>query len=291
MFDLLSASSDTLWKFVNAAWIVSLLAWLCLRSRSSHLVLSRLWRMAQGKPQRTDPIVARWLDQRDALVQFRVMAGAPVRTLDNAHRLIAWAEAHNEDVADIARCDRNFDLEAIAPKKTPSRLEFAFAAGVLCLSIPTFVISATATLAPRAWVSVRQPDAQTLYLSLTDVRVWGSAHHFGAAQCDSMAPAALAAEVELSKNEVTTACGWLKDPKLPEYLDKTLITQRLGLAWVALLGGGYAWLGRRWLSSVRAARDMAKRLAARAASTASVTPAPASASSPPKDATAPPSSP
>ncbi len=278
MFDLLSASSDTLWKVVNAAWIVSLLAWLCFRSRSSHLVLSRLWRLVQGKPQRTDPIVARWLDQRDALVQFRVMAGAPVRTLKNAHRLIEWAEAHNEDVADIARCDVNFDLEAIALKKTPSRFQFAVVAVLLSLSISTFIISATATLAPRAWVSVRQSDAQTLYLSPTDVRVWGSAHHFGLAQCEARASADLAAEVELSESEVSTACGWLKDPKLSEYLDKTMTTQRLALAWIALLGGSYTCLFSRWLSSIRAARDMAKRLAARAAPTSSASPTSASSS-------------
>jgi hypothetical protein len=269
MFDLLNASSDTLWKIVNTSWIVTLLIWLCARSHSPHIVLSRIWRLVQGKAQRTDPIVGRWLEQRDALVQFRVMSGTRARTLNNVHRLIAWAEANNEDIADIARCKTNFDLESVMLKRTPSRFEFTFVGILLALSIPTLVLSAACTLAPRVWVSVKTPDAHTLFLSETDVRVWRSTEHFGVTQCNAMTPGALALDVGLSVTEVITACGWLKDPKLSEYLDKALITQRTGLGWLAVLGALYAWIARSWLASIRAARDMAKRLTARARLTSS----------------------
>ncbi|KJV31297.1 DUF6216 family protein [Luteibacter yeojuensis] len=75
MFDLLTANGDTLLKFVNAAWIASLVIWLCLRARSSHVLVSRIWRAMQGKHRSGDPLVARGLERRNALVQFRVRRG------------------------------------------------------------------------------------------------------------------------------------------------------------------------------------------------------------------------
>lgn len=219
--------------------------------------------MVQGKPKRADPVIARWVEGRDALVQFRVLSGTPARTLANAHRLVAWAERHNEDIADIARCDHNFDLERPGLRRTPSRLEFAAAVLVLSLSVATLVLSITCTFAPRAWVSVKEPDAHTLFLSTTDARVWRSNRHFGVDECAAQPPASLAGEMGLSENEVMVVCGWLKDPKLPQNLDKTLEGQRLAFGLLALLGAGYAWFSRQWVASTAAARDMAKRLTAR----------------------------
>ncbi|KJV34823.1 DUF6216 family protein [Luteibacter yeojuensis] len=261
MFDLLTANSDTLWKIVNGAWIVSLVLWLCVRAGSTHVLLSRAWRLVQGKSSRTDPVIARWLNGRDALIQFRVMSGAPVRTLANAHRLIAWAEAQNEDVADIARCGQNFDVETLRLKAVPHGFWLLVAIVVLAASVATLVLSTTATFAPRAWVNVREPGAHTLYLSPSDARVWPSKAHFGRSDCETSSTQVLAGQVGLSASEVTAVCGWFADPKLAEHLDTTLREQRQAFGLLAVLAAFYAWTSRNWVACTVAARALGKRLA------------------------------
>ena len=92
------------------------IGWICWRTRSSHIVLTRIWRIAFGPAMQTDDEIAQFIEERNRLVTFRFHSGLPVRTLTQAKRLIQWSRDNDEEVGTIRACGELFDLEACYPR-------------------------------------------------------------------------------------------------------------------------------------------------------------------------------
>lgn len=85
------------------------LVWL--RTRSTHTLMSRLWKISHGKSECADIEIKEILDGRSALMQFRFTTGIRIRLHSQIKPLIQWANKNHEDIDDIARCGTFFNLE------------------------------------------------------------------------------------------------------------------------------------------------------------------------------------
>ena len=113
MLELLTAIVPLLTGAVQALVIVLLLVILIVRSRSTHVVVSFLWRKVIGDAPKASPRVHGWAEQREAWAYFRAQSGIATRTLRQTERLILWAARQDEEVGDVRRCGDYFDLERL----------------------------------------------------------------------------------------------------------------------------------------------------------------------------------
>ncbi|MET0349604.1 MAG: DUF6216 family protein [Rhizobacter sp.] len=106
----------------GAAIMGALVGWLCWRTRSTHPVLVRVWRLLMGGAAMSDREIGALVESRDRLLKFRFLFVTRVRTLAQARRLGRWSVAHDEDLADVNACGPLFDHEQcrIAEDKLPS---------------------------------------------------------------------------------------------------------------------------------------------------------------------------
>lgn len=103
--------------------IGAILGWVCWRTRSTHVVITRIWRLIFGKAAIADREIGKFIENRNRLVTFRFFSGMPVRTLSQAKRLLRWSAVHDEEIADIRACGDLFDLEAcrLREERIPGR--------------------------------------------------------------------------------------------------------------------------------------------------------------------------
>lgn len=106
-----------------ALTIGALLGWVCWRTRSTHVLITRIWRLIFGKTAMADREIGRFIENRNRLVTFRFFSGMPVRTLAQAKRILHWSTVHDEEIADIRACGDLFDLEAcrLREERIPGR--------------------------------------------------------------------------------------------------------------------------------------------------------------------------
>jgi hypothetical protein len=71
--------------------IGALLGWVCWRTRSTHVVITRIWRLIFGKTAMADREIGKFIENRNRLVTFRFFSGMPVRTPGARHREDAGA--------------------------------------------------------------------------------------------------------------------------------------------------------------------------------------------------------
>lgn len=129
-----------------------------LRTKSTHTLMSRLWRFSHGKAECTDIEIKKILDNRSALMQFRFTTGIPIRLHSQIQPLIQWANKNHEDIEDIAKCGIFFDLEK-PDLKRKTKIEKAFTflfLPTLCFALFILLTFSTATaLTDKALVRIK----------------------------------------------------------------------------------------------------------------------------------------
>ena len=261
MLEIVSAIPGWAWTLLHLGAIGLLLLWLCWRSGSPHMLLARLWSLAHGKPQPGDRVIRAYLASRSTLMQFRAVTGVRCRTLEDTRRLIIWTTDNNEEIGDVARCGRYFDLRKPGLKEpAPRRWEFITSLLLVAACGTALIVAVSAITTQRAWISIKNGTGKQLLLAPTDIEVWGTARRFTAADCKALGHQAIADRVGIPANEVSTACSWFEDPDLQPFIDHAVRQQRLALSFLIgqLLGYGVAAYG--WLTSAIAARAMSRRL-------------------------------
>ena len=101
-----------------AAFIATLvpalaLAYIWIRTRSSHLLGNRLWQIVNGAEEVDDPAVKQVVADRTSLMRFRFTFGIQADSLAHARRVIQWAKQTEVDMTQIAGCGYFFDLETM----------------------------------------------------------------------------------------------------------------------------------------------------------------------------------
>lgn len=249
---------------VQAVIALLIIIWLCWRSGSDHLLFAHLWSIVLGKVPGGDQIIDQFFAKRTSLMKLRAATGVRCASLAQAHRLLEWVEANDEDIDDVPRCKGYFDVTTPGlPPKPPSRWEYTMSVSIFSTSVALLVLVGCAALSPRAWGSVKGGTGTQLLIATGDIEVFKSAQHFSKTDCSKADYSSIAARVELPTNEVSIACGWLGDPALNAYVHRMVHQQRVALSVLATILLMYGVPAYEWFSALGAARAMRKRLAKR----------------------------
>lgn len=207
--------------------IVLPIAWTCWRTRSSHLILIRLWRFVYGRQVLKDREIGRYFLALEKLLQVRFITGVPFRTLQSAKRMIAWSAENDEDLSAVKKCKELFDIENrsikvdLLPSKTRQVIRLVF---VLILAWAAIVLS----LAALQSDAIFQMKASRVWFSMstdTAVNFWGNGI-ITAADCESKIPN-LGARMGITEVEVEAICNTFKKPTLQKDLHASIESQRM----------------------------------------------------------------
>lgn len=241
---------------------IGLLIWM--RTRSSHVLMTRLWRLFNGKAECSEPIVNEFLNRQSAVLQFRFMTGLPARTIQQVESLCGWAKENNEDVGDVVACGRYFDLEKPGLKpvnELPGRWKlFSFAGTVMVLA--AILLGALAgILSDRALLRFKSSDTWFTMDRVSAIPLLQGAG-FRLIECASI-DTIMKTNPGFRRNDVELICATASAGQVGPYVDTTVDSQRFISAFVSLYSLCFLLTIATRLRHVVKAKEMGRRLIAR----------------------------
>lgn len=262
LVDLLLKSGFTLAGVIAA--LVALLAWH--RTRSSHMIMARLWLLFNGNKECKVDYIKNFLDVQSAVLQFRFMTGLrQARTAPQIKNLITWTVVNNEDMADVAACRRYFDLEIPGPlsrEKLPSKLNIGLTWGAAVVLALGLVVCLSGVIFNRAILTMK--DSKTMF-TLTEhfAEPMGDGPAIQLKDCSELLQQKEASG--FTKSDIEHICKWAAQPETNEYIAKTIRTQRWLSALLALYLGYFFLPAYRSIKSHWKVLQMHRRLEQRGA--------------------------
>lgn len=208
------------------AGIAATLGWICWRTRSTHVLMTRIWRLVFGKSATADQEVAKFIETRNRLVTFRFFAGVPVRTLAQAKRLIRWSTIHDEEIADIRACGDLFDREAcrLVDDRIPGHM-MQFLQWLITWALASAVIFASAGfLTERAALQFKESKKWFFLSELAATPLSGDGV-VSVKSCDTP-HAKSTVTSSFSAEEIAIICKVLADPEHPTIVKQYVTQQR-----------------------------------------------------------------
>lgn len=237
-----------------------LISWICWRTRSTHLVMTQVWRLFFGKVAVADHEISQFIESRTKLSTFRFFSGLPVRTLIQAKHLIRWSVQHNEEISDIKACGELFDLETgnLREDSIPSRALSSIqlvASTLLACAVAFCLVGLFSDLA------LLQFKTTKTWFLLSDqyAKSWSGDEVITPKLCAKNIGETLKSKA-FTRDEVAVICNGFGNTELHATVKETLVQQRslfgtLGL--VFTLWGWASWAAfRRGIS----AKAMMKRM-------------------------------
>lgn len=252
---------------VIALTIAGMLGWVCWRTRSTHVLISRIWRLIYGKTAMADREIGKFIENRNRLVTFRFFSGLPVRTLPQAKRLIQWSTVNNEEIADIRACGDLFDLEAcrLNVERIPGRFaRFAMWLAALVLTVMV-VLSAAGGLTDRALLQFKESKKWFL-ISEQSATPWAGSGVLTKKDCIE-ATGTQPVTTSFASDEATVICKALRDADMPAFIKQTVAQQRLLFSITGMFLFYWAWVFWAEFRRGNFANNMKRRIEARAQST------------------------
>lgn len=244
------------WPLVCALLLALLLGWLCWRTRSSHILLSGLWRLLMRRSRSSDREISKWIESRERLMDFRYFFSLRARTLAQARRIGRWAEANDEDLQAVADCGSHFDLETCALRD--ERIPAPALVGAFSLSALLLFVVGLAALA-ASWTDqalLQFTESGTMFLLDRD----RAATLVGNGRVTRKSCESGTAPVKFSVSERDALCDAISKPGIEAFIHDNVVQQRAVFgpaAGMMLLFALSAWSESRRGS---AARAMQKRL-------------------------------
>jgi hypothetical protein len=260
------------WKSVVVLGVfVALVLWAILRMGSIHIFVMRLYTLFVGKQRHGDSSIANFLDQRSALMRFRLATGIDARTVGHAKQLIKWCDDNDEEIGAIWKSGKYFDRQNVKIRddmEIPANWKqvtwlFGSIASVYATMLGVALMFGTGLL-----VTIKN-DASSPHFALSAHQFWvplRSSAVIKIGDCDG-GDMAVGQKVHISPTEASMACSWLKDPSLPAYLDDGLRKQRIAFSLpLMMLVWLFTYFTPKWISA-GAAVAMRRRFTERAART------------------------
>src|SRR5690606_5697973 len=126
--------------------IVCLFAALLIvsRTRSTHVITFRLWRLINGNRPISDPSIRVLVDDQSSLMAFRFVSGLRVASLDRANALVDEIRERKIDVSDLRLARRFIDISGprlgLGRIPTPVERLIAFVLSVALCAAGTIAI-------------------------------------------------------------------------------------------------------------------------------------------------------
>jgi Family of unknown function (DUF6216) len=237
--------------------LLTTILWACGRTGSTHIIVTRLWRVAFGKREKGSDLIDDYLRERDALMHFRMMTSLKrVGTASSAHRIIHWLRCNDVDVARVGAAGPYFDVETVALKaQLPGNgvkfVLLVLSAMLLAATAAAGVVGATAPALLRIvqtgnWYAVGSSATYRYTLGMEKTNA------FAAERCGDVI--AIARDTGYLQYDVTTLCEILQKDEIG--LRKVLRGQYGMALLIVFYGGALAWLSGRALVRAAAATQL-----------------------------------
>lgn len=245
---------------VGALVIALLVAWTCWRTRSTHLFITRMWRLVAGKQDFSDREIGRFLEQRHKLLKFRFHSGLAVRTLPQAKRMVAWSSKHDEELSDVQACGNLFDIEEcrLREERLPGSWHQFWSGIAMVLLIWALVFLAGGAAATRAILQMKE-SGTWLTVSSDSVRGLFDGEVVTTKDC-TQGSGGVASKLGVTALEASSICDALADPATAQFVASSVRGQRAAFGTLTL-SALFLWI--MLLRSMRrgfAAKEMQKRL-------------------------------
>jgi Family of unknown function (DUF6216) len=203
------------------------IAWTCWRTRSSHVILIRLWRFVYGRQILKDREIGRYFLALEKLMQIRFITGLPFRTLQSAKRMIAWSTENDEDLSAVKKCKELFDLEnrSIKVDLLPSKTRQVVR--LVCFLVLAWAAAALSLAALQSDAIFQMKKSRVWFSMSTDTAV----NFLGngvitASDCEAKT-SNLGARMGITEVEVDAICNTFKKPTLQKELHASVESQRM----------------------------------------------------------------
>lgn len=245
-----------------AITIGAMLGWACWRTRSTHVVITRIWRLIYGKTVLDDQEISKFIENRNRLVTFRFFSGIPVRTLAQGKRLIQWSAVNDEEIGDIRACGDLFDLEAcrLRVERIPSLHLQLFQLIVLAGLAGAVTLAGCGLLMDQALLRFKESRTWFWLTDATAVPLNGEGL---VSKKTCLGDAQPPNPTSFSDNEVSVICKAFGEPDARAFIERTVAQQRALLAPIAATLFYWAW--QCWILIRRGffARNMRERISTR----------------------------
>ncbi|WP_402719706.1 DUF6216 family protein [Janthinobacterium rivuli] len=222
-------------------FICSLFFLVYIRTKSTHSIMSRFWRIFNGNVVYDDVEINKILDSRSALMQFRFTTGIPIRLRKQIGPLIRWTNKNSEDLGDVGKCGHLFDLEIPKLRKLDKKmmaiyifiLPLAFSAFFFTL-IPTTYFSVTKRAllkitASENWILLGNDSARRI--------IFFSSESYTTLDKESCISPDEKTEhsTKLEKKDIELICNSINKGNDEKFIKDSLYTQRIFFAPLSIL--------------------------------------------------------
>lgn len=231
------------------------------RTGSSHLFLSRLWRMFLGKNSHNVVEIQDVIDTQTAVMQFRFITGLRTRTRKRAEAVIMWARQHDEDIGDIAACGPYFDLETpgLKPdKELPKKWSLIVLLILTVILALSFLGSTGAVIYDKAVLRMKQ-SSTWFTLDEQVAKPISDAPGYYLRRCKE-SPLTLSSNSGFTRNEVELLCRSHNEGELQGFVDSSISSQRIVFCFAAAYIGYLLMSALRWLRWGVKAHEVKRRL-------------------------------
>ncbi|MCP3020335.1 DUF6216 family protein [Cupriavidus basilensis] len=237
--------------------LIAIIVWR--RTRSTHSLMARIWRLFHGAVECKDATIGKFLDQQSALMEFRFTTGLPVRTNRHAKELIEWVARNGEDIGHVAACGHYFDLESISLRskdKLPGFLELLGRyIGALVIFI-FCIILAIGIFVDRAFLQVKESGTY-FTLSSENAKPLMSESRLTREQCSN----GKGTESNVfGGKDAKIICDLFSNKEMDVYLIRAIKEQRIIFGVTLIIFGLLGWNMFNWLMQGVRSREMCKRL-------------------------------
>lgn len=258
-------NSLTLWNGIVTLPIVGFLAifiasiYVWRRSGSTYSLMMRLWHALHGKHQCKDPDIGAFLEEQEALFQFRFITGVRARTKHKAKQLIEWTRANNESMSHVAACGAYFDIEKVRLTENPPKNGHLAGRFVLCVILAAIcLILIVGIVQGRAITQVKKTGTLFLAAEADAIPLWGQGR-IAREECE----ANVLTNSGFSPEDGKVVCSLFKSGGMGAFLRETVLAQRLlGLVLLAEFSW-FLWAIYVWMRQGMNAKNMFARLRSR----------------------------
>lgn len=241
--------------------LVGVLLWAVTRTRSAHIVMFRLWRLASGGSEIQDEKIRSYFQDQHALMSFRFVTGLVLHQTSDVHALIDWSRQRQIDIAQVSRAGQYFDphLKRVDLDKLPKKWR---STGMLFAAVTSWFLALLAGLMfalffDEALVKFTTTGSYFAIKPESARRIPPWAATFRVIDCD---PRRENEQSGFSVAEQEILCKAFRDPKAQQEIAQNIGSQRNGFVWL-LLALIVATVINTWaIERVRSARKLAAAL-------------------------------
>lgn len=241
--------------------LVGVLAYAITRTRSTHIVMFRLWRLASGGAELHDEKIRAYLHDQHALMSFRFVTGLVVHRTQDVHALIDWSRERQIDIEQLGRAGEYFDpaTKTVSADKLPRkrRLVGMLVSAMVSWFLLVLTLLTLAFFFDQALVRFKSTGTQFALQPESARKLWPFSDLYRLIDCG---PGVANKAAGFTPEEQAILCTSFRDPEARRYVTETIHKQRSGLAMLLLALLVATVLNSRAIQRVHAAKQLARTL-------------------------------